>query len=133
VDAAAWRLSLEEQARPSAPTPQTLGRRLQNQVLQEVGLPVSVGLASNRMLAKLASKSAKPAGVRWIAPDQAADFVAGLPIRAIPGIGSKTAGVLADLHIATAGELRRLSRQFWRCSRRLPGPTSTRQASSRPA
>lgn len=114
VDVAGLRLSLAEPQTGTVtgrPTPAALGLRLQRQVREETGLPVSVGLASNRMLAKLASKAAKPAGVRWIPTEQAADIVARLPVRSIPGIGSKTAHVLADLNITTAEELRRLSRQ----------------------
>jgi DNA polymerase-4 len=88
-----------------------LGQRLQRQVREESGLNVSVGLGANRMLAKLASKAAKPAGVRWISPIEAADVVAALPIRSIPGIGAKTASILADLNIITGGDLRRLSRE----------------------
>jgi DNA polymerase IV len=114
VDVEGLRLSLEEPQTGIAqhrPTPQMLGLRLQRQVREETGLDVSVGLGANRMLAKLASKAAKPAGVRWISPGQAADVVAALPIRSIPGIGSKTAHILADLNIATGGDLRRLSRE----------------------
>lgn len=110
VDVSAMRLSLEEPAKPGARTPATLGKKLQQQVKEEVGLPVSVGLGANRMLAKLASKSAKPAGVRWLAAGEVDAYVAALPIRSILGIGSKTAHILHDLNIQTAGELRRLAR-----------------------
>lgn len=90
--------------------PLALGRRLQKDVADEVHLPVSVGLAGNRMMAKVASAHGKPGGVVWIPPDQAEPFLASLPIRKLPGVGHKTAGVLSDLNIATINDLRRLSR-----------------------
>jgi len=88
--------------------PLTLGRRLQRDVRDEVGLPVSVGLAENRMLAKLASTSAKPGGVAWIRHGDAMDMLTPLPIKKLPGVGSETAGKLRDMNIRTVGELRAL-------------------------
>ncbi len=94
--------------------PLELGRKLQRDVREEVGLPVSVGLGPNRMIAKIASKSAKPGGVAWIAPEQAADAVADLPIRDLPGVGSKTAARMDEMNIHTAGDLRALPREMLR-------------------
>jgi DNA polymerase-4 len=90
--------------------PLTLGRRLQQQVAEEVGLAVSVGLAGNRMLAKIASHSAKPAGVAWIPPGREDDFLAPLPVEQVPGVGHRTAGQLRDCNIGTVDQLRRLPR-----------------------
>ena len=94
--------------------PETLGRALRAEVLSEVGLSVSVGLGANRMLAKIASKLAKPAGVRWVAPDDERGLLAEMPAASLPGVGRKTAQRLGDLNIATAGELRSLSREVLR-------------------
>lgn len=91
-------------------SPLELGRKLQRQVQEQVGLPVSVGLGANRMLAKMASSSAKPNGVAWIAPGQEMDFLAPLPIEKLPGVGHKTARQLGDLNIRTIGQLRVLDR-----------------------
>ncbi|MFW6145814.1 MAG: DNA polymerase Y family protein [Planctomycetota bacterium] len=91
-------------------SPEALGRALQRAIVEEVGLSVAVGLAANRMLAKLAGKSVKPGGVRWVGPDEAADFLAPLPVGALLGVGRKTAADLADLNIDTVGDLRRLTR-----------------------
>jgi DNA polymerase-4 len=88
--------------------PLSLARKLQRDVRAEVGLPVSAGLAENRMLAKLASASAKPGGVAWIRPGAAMDVLAPLPIEKLPGVGPETAGKLRDMNIRTAGELRAL-------------------------
>jgi len=67
--------------------PEALGRALREVIGEEVGLSVSVGLAANRMLAKLAGKSVKPGGVRYVGPDEAADFLALLPVGSLLGVG----------------------------------------------
>lgn len=95
---------------PLAADPLAMGRELQRRVRDEVGLPVSVGLAANRMMAKIASSSAKPAGVAWIAPGREEEFLAELPIRKLPGVGRHTAGRLGDCNISTIGQLRTLDR-----------------------
>ncbi len=90
--------------------PEALGRALREVIGEEVGLSVSVGLAANRMLAKLAGKSVKPGGVRYVGPDEAADFLALLPVGSLLGVGRKTAAELADLNLETVSDLRRLGR-----------------------
>jgi len=95
--------------------PPALGRRLQRQVHDEVGLWVSVGLAANRMLAKLASGSAKPKGVAWIRPGQEQDVLGPLAIEDLPGVGRKTAERLRDVNVQTVGQLRLLPRAVLRC------------------
>ncbi len=94
--------------------PLALGRKLQAEVREEVGLPVSVGLGANRMLAKIASASAKPGGVAWIRPEQAEKFLDPLPIEKLPGVGPRTAERLRDMNIHTIGELRGLPREILR-------------------
>lgn len=94
--------------------PSQLARTLQQQVQNQIGLSVSIGLASNRMLAKLASGSSKPHGLVWIRPGNEENFVASLPIEKILGIGRKTAATLRDLNIKTVSQLRLLSRQSLR-------------------
>ncbi len=101
--------------------PLALGRRLQQAVADEVRLPVSVGLAGNRMMAKVASSHGKPGGVVWIPPHRAETFLADLPVRKLPGVGHKTAEILDDLNIRTIGELRRLSRAALRAMFGLRG------------
>lgn len=94
--------------------PLALGKQLQAEVLAEVGLPVSVGLAANRMLAKIASGSVKPRGVAWIGPGEERKFLAPLPIEKLLGAGPKTAEKLRDMNVKTVGELRALPREILR-------------------
>jgi len=102
-------------------SPLELGRRLRKEVADEVRLPVSIGLAGNRMMAKIASAHGKPGGVVWIAPGLEEEFLAGLPIRKLPGVGHKTAEVMGDMNIRTIDDLRRLSRASLRAMFGLRG------------
>jgi len=90
--------------------PPALGRKLQADIRAQTGLPVSIGLAGNRMLAKIASASVKPGGVAWIAPGREADFLAAMPVEKLLGVGRKTARMLRDMNITTVGALRTLPR-----------------------
>lgn len=94
--------------------PIELGRKLQSAVLAEVRLPVSVGLASNRMMAKIASAAGKPGGVVWAPPGDEQRFLADLPVRKLLGVGPVTARRLDELTIETVAQLRSLSRPVLR-------------------
>ena len=59
------------------------------------GLTASVGIGSSKMMAKMASEAAKPDGFRVVWPGEEEDFLAGLPVRALPGVGPATAERLA--------------------------------------
>jgi DNA polymerase-4 len=63
------------------------------------GLPCSAGLASTRLVAKVASDQAKPRGLLWVAAGQEARFLAQLPVRKIPGIGKMTERALRALGV----------------------------------
>jgi nucleotidyltransferase/DNA polymerase involved in DNA repair len=92
-------------------SPLEIGQEIQRRIREEIGLPASIGLACNRMLAKIASGAAKPSGVVWIQPGTEGDYLAPLPIEEIPGIGGKTAGRFHDMNIRTVSDLRALPRQ----------------------
>jgi DNA polymerase IV len=80
-----------------------------DQLLREIrrttGLPCSAGLASTRLVAKVASEQAKPQGLVWVPPGMEAAFLAPLDVRKIPGIGKVTEGALNAIEIRTVGEL----------------------------
>ena len=69
---------------------------LRNEVKSSTGLDCSIGIGSNRMIAKLASDYAKPRGICEVRAGWERGFVAGLPLSALPGIGPKTASRLAE-------------------------------------
>jgi DNA polymerase IV len=67
---------------------------LQARILGELGIPVSMGIARNKLVAQIASKHSKPRGFVVVHPGQEAAFLAPLPIGKLPGIGVKTEAVL---------------------------------------
>src|SRR5829696_3952211 len=71
--------------------------RLRDDVRRDTGLACSVGIGPNRMIAKLASDSAKPRGLMEVRAGWEEGFLAGLPLRALPGVGPKSAARLAEL------------------------------------
>ncbi len=85
--------------------PLQVARNLQERIRQELRLPCSIGLAGNKLVAKVACGRAKPAGLLQVPPGQEAAFLAPLPITVLPGIGPHTAARLAELRLTTCAEL----------------------------
>src|SRR5213594_2025005 len=79
--------------------------KLLRTITRETSLPCSGGLATTRLVAKVASDQAKPRGLVWVAPGQEAKFLAPLPVRKIPGIGEVTERGLRALGIETVAQL----------------------------
>src|SRR5246127_2996446 len=79
--------------------------KLLRMITRETGLPCSGGLASTRLVAKVASEQAKPRGLLWIVPGSEARFLAPLSVRKIPGIGKVTERALRALRIETVAQL----------------------------
>lgn len=80
-------------------------RRLKAEVLAELGLPCTVGLASNKLLAKLASELGKPDGLRRIEDGQARALLAALPVERLWTVGAKTAEQLRAAGLRNIGDL----------------------------
>jgi len=79
--------------------------KLLRTITKSTGLPCSAGLASTRLVAKVASDQAKPRGLLWVASGQEARFLAQLPVRKIPGIGEVTERALGALGIEFVHQL----------------------------
>jgi DNA polymerase-4 len=80
-------------------------REMKARVERETGLKVSVGVGPNKVLAKLATNTAKPAGYHEIEPGGEEDFLRGLSIDKLPGIGPKTQVLLRMLNVQRIGDL----------------------------
>jgi DNA polymerase-4 len=85
--------------------PKACGRRIKHEVKLETGLVCSVGIAPNKLLAKIASDLDKPDGFRVLTREQMLDEVGARPASLLPGVGPKTAERLIGLGIATVREL----------------------------
>lgn len=90
-------------------SPLDIGRRLKREIARVTGLTASVGIAHNKLLAKLASDYDKPDGLVWVRPGEVRRFLDPLPVRRLWGIGPRSAERLHDAGIFTAGQLRRAS------------------------
>jgi DNA polymerase-4 len=88
--------------------PADIAVRLRRQILAEVGLPITVGVARTKFLAKVASGVAKPDGLIVVPPDGELDFLHPLSVGRLWGVGPVTAGKLKDRGITTVGEVARL-------------------------
>lgn len=85
--------------------------KLLRTITRETGLPCSGGLASTRLVAKVASDQAKPRGLLWVPAGREARFLAPLPVRKIPGIGKVTERALRALSIETVEQIAALPQE----------------------
>jgi DNA polymerase-4 len=89
--------------------PTEIAVRLRREVLERVGLPITVGVARTKFLAKVASGVAKPDGLLVVRPDRELDFLHPLAVERLWGVGPVTARRLRDLGITTVGEVAKLA------------------------
>ena len=73
--------------------------RLRQEIIEKTGLPISFGLASNKLVAKIATDEAKPNGYLFVQPGFEKDFLSALPVNKIPGVGKQTFLQLQSLGI----------------------------------
>lgn len=90
-------------------TPNQIAARLRDRVREEVGLPITVGIARTKFLAKVASQEAKPDGLLLVPPDRELAFLHPLPVRRLWGVGAKTADKLRVHGIETVADVAELS------------------------
>jgi DNA polymerase-4 len=85
--------------------------QLREEVKRVTGLDSSIGIGPNRMIAKLASDYAKPRGICEVRSGWEEGFVAGLPLRALPGVGPRTAEKLATLGLTEVVQVQQLEEE----------------------
>ena len=85
--------------------PTEIASRLRQKVRDEVGLPITVGIARTKFLAKVASAVAKPNGLLVVPPDDELGFLHPLPVERLWGVGRVTASKLHDRGIRTVGQV----------------------------
>jgi DNA polymerase-4 len=91
-----------------AGSPLEIARRLREAVRERVGLPITVGIARTKFLAKVASGVAKPDGLLLVPPDRELEFLHPLPVERLWGVGSVTARRLNDAGITTVRQVAEL-------------------------
>jgi DNA polymerase IV len=89
-------------------TPTEIAVRLRSDVLERVGLPITVGVARTKFLAKVASGVAKPDGLLVVPPDRELTFLHALPVERLWGVGPVTAHKLRSRGFTTVGEVAQL-------------------------
>ena len=108
--------SIDECYLDMAPTTERFGgaleaaRLLKQRILAEEGLTCTIGIAPNKMLAKLAASMKKPDGLFQVTPQEVPSLLADLPVAEINGIGDKTAAKLKSIGVTTAGLLATVDR-----------------------
>ncbi|MDH6283152.1 DNA polymerase IV [Prescottella agglutinans] len=90
-------------------SPMRIAEQLRLDVRAEVGLPITVGVARTKFLAKVASAVGKPDGLLLVPPDRELDFLHPLPVERLWGVGAVTSRKLHDYGVRTVGQLATLS------------------------
>ncbi|GAB4534229.1 MAG: DNA polymerase IV [Anaerolineae bacterium] len=91
-----------------------VARELQRRIKVEIGLSASLGVATNKLVAKVASDRDKPGGLTVVRPGQEAAFLAPLPVRVLWGVGPVTAEKLAGMGVTSVGDLAGLAEELLR-------------------
>ncbi|MGN6683849.1 MAG: DNA polymerase IV [Devosia sp.] len=90
-------------------SPEAIARRVRERVKAEVGLPISVGVARTKHLAKIGSQVAKPDGLVVVEPERELEFLHELPVDLMWGVGPATKARLAEQGVLTIGQLAQTS------------------------
>lgn len=96
--------------------PEWTARLIQQRVADELQLSISVGLATNKLVAKVASDYQKPGGFTVVRPGEEAEFLAPLPVERLPGVGPRLLEQLRDRGVVTVGDLARVPSHLLRLS-----------------
>lgn len=78
---------------------------LREEIIEKTGLPISFGLATNKMVAKIATDEAKPNGCLFVQPGMEKDFLAPLPVNKFSGVGEQMYKTLLEMNIRTIRDL----------------------------
>jgi len=89
-----------------------LGKLIKNRIKEKTGLTASVGIASNKFVAKIASDLKKPDGLVVVTPGKEKDFLKSLKVEKLYGVGEKSAQLLKKRGLNTVADIQRLSIEF---------------------
>ncbi len=91
-------------------------KKLQNEIEKKLSLPCSIGIGSNKTIAKICSDYAKPKGVTYVMPGMEKDFLAPLPVEVIPGVGKVMLKALHERGFYTVGDVAKTSEDYFRAA-----------------
>src|SRR5688500_13379236 len=92
-------------------SPANIAQRIRQRVRTEIGLPISIGVARTKHLAKIASQVAKPDGLVVVDPDTELEFLHDLPVALVWGVGAASESRLGKVGVTTIGQSPKTSRQ----------------------
>lgn len=90
--------------------PRAVAERIRRAAREEVGFSLSLGIGESKVLARVAGDLSKPGGIREVPPGGGAEFLAPLPVAALPGAGRSTARLLESFRVETVEDLQRVPR-----------------------
>lgn len=93
--------------------PYFFASRIQVEIKHKAGLPCSIGIASNKFVAKVASDYAKPGGITFVVPGQEAEFLSPLPVEAMPGVGEVMKKELNTRGFYTIGQIAQTPKSYF--------------------
>lgn len=108
--------------------PLAIAKAVRARIAERLGLSASVGVASGRCVAKIASELAKPAGILMVLPGREAELLAPLPVGRMPGIGPVLEAKLTALGVRTLGDLARIDEALLERVFGVYGPLLRRRA-----
>jgi DNA polymerase IV len=88
-----------------------IAKEIKEKIYERTSLTASAGISYNKLLAKIASDMRKPNGIFTVHPDRALDFIGGLPVEKLWGVGPKTAERMHGMGVFTGEQLRQISRE----------------------
>ena len=88
-------------------------KKLQKEIIDKLSLPCSIGIGSNKTIAKICSDYAKPEGITYVLPGMEKEFLAPLPVETIPGVGKVMLQNLHQKGIYKIGDITKLSENYF--------------------
>ncbi|MFH2003711.1 MAG: DNA polymerase IV [Bacteroidota bacterium] len=87
--------------------------KLQKEILDKLGLPCSIGIASNKTVAKIGSDCMKPRGITYVLPGMEKEFLVPMPVETIPGVGKVTLKALHAKGFYKIGDITKVSEEYF--------------------
>jgi len=88
-----------------------LAQTIKERIYKELGLPCSIGIGPNKLIAKMACEAAKPNGIKYVSSEEAKQFIADMPIGKLYGVGKKTAIKLESMGYKKVADLAKANLQ----------------------